>query len=119
MALATVPVPFYLGQPEFAPVLRLAFFELLLGSVFVTEGGGWMLTLWVGLGAVQIAVWSALLWLGVRLLWVGLRRAPTPILRSAAAVAIAAALGAASLFPIYDTALSSTRDRSSLLQIFE
>jgi hypothetical protein len=119
VALLTAPVPFYIGQVELAPVLRLAFFTLLLGSVFATEGGGWMLALWVGLGVVQTAVWTSLLWLAVRLLWIGLRRAPAQVLRPAVALAVVLAIGLASWFPIYDTALSSTHDRSSLLQIFQ
>jgi hypothetical protein len=119
VALITVPVPFYLAQPELAPVLRLAFFTLLFGGVLVVEGGGWLLTLSTGMGVLQTLVWCGVLWLAVRIVRAGLRRAPTSSVRSAATAAVALGLVLASLFPIYDTALSSTRDRSSVLQIFE
>jgi hypothetical protein len=118
VALVTVPVPFYLGQAELAPTLRLAFFTALLGSVVAAEGGGLLAAL-AGVGMLQTAIWATVLWFATRLPLVAVRRAPTPALRSAAAAAVVVALAVASLFPIYDTGLSSTRDRSSILQLFQ
>ena len=36
-ALLAAPIPFYLGEPELAPVVRLAFLSALVASVFVAE----------------------------------------------------------------------------------
>ena len=117
-ALVALPVPFYLGEPEQAPVLRLVFLTGLLGSVLFAEGGGTLATL-VGIGLLQVIAWAGALFLVASLVARMLVRIHAPAMRGAVAVAIALGLIAASLTQIYDTPLSSTRTRSSLLQIFE
>jgi len=53
-ALATMPVPFYLGEIEWAPVLRLGFLTSLLSLVLAAEGGRTLI--WIaGLGIIQTA----------------------------------------------------------------
>lgn len=118
VALVTLPVPFYLGDPELAPLLRLAFLTGLMGAVLAAEGGG-TLTLLVGVGVFQLLLFAGLLWLAAALLAWGIQRLRAPAARSAVVVAIAIALFAVSLAEIYQTPLSSTRPRSNLTQIFE
>jgi hypothetical protein len=113
-ALLTLPVPFYLGEPELAPVLRLAFLTGLVTMVFAAEGGGVTASL-AGIGGVQVLAWAALLFgAAAAIARVGSARA-----RTAIAVAISLALLAASFTERYDTPLSSTRSRSNLLQLFQ
>ncbi len=118
MAVLTFPVPYYLGEPELAPVQRLAFLSALIGAIAVAEGGGTIVTLAV-LGLVQTLLFG----LGVFALATAASRAlatiPTNGLRSAVTVSIAAVLIAGSFLEIYDTALSSTRPRSSVLHLYE
>ena len=113
-ALLTVPVPFYLGQPETAPVLRLAFLTGLLCSVAVAEGGRVLLTL-CGLGFVQLLAWTALLRVGAGLV---VRVSPDAA-RTPVALALVVGLCVVSTFEIYETALSSTRLYSSVWHLFE
>lgn len=117
-ALCLLPVPYYLGEPEQAPVLRLVFMTGLLAAVLFAEAGG-TLALLVGLGILQVLAWAAALALLTALMARALERVHAPAMRSAVAVAIALGLLAASLTELYDTPLSSTRPRSSLLQLFE
>jgi hypothetical protein len=113
-ALLTLPVPFYLGEPELAPVLRLAFLTGLVASVFAAEGGG-VTALLAGLGLVQGLAWSVLLFAAAAAIaQVGSARA-----RAAIAAALSLALLAASFTDRYDTPLSSTRARSNVLQLFQ
>jgi hypothetical protein len=113
-ALLTLPVPFYLGEPELAPVVRLAFLTGLVTTVFAAEGGGVMASL-AGIGWVQLLAWSALLFgAAAAIAQVGSRR-----LRAGIAAALCLALFAASFTERYDTPLSSTRARSNLFQLFQ
>ena len=118
VALLTVPIPFYLGEPELAPVLRLAFITSLMGRVLLAEGGGTLATL-VGLGAAQILVWGGLLFVASALLAWRIDRLRVAPVRIAIVSAIAIGLLGVSLAPIYDTPLSSKRMRSNVLQLFE
>jgi hypothetical protein len=117
-ALLLLPIPFYLGEPEQAPVLRLVFLTGLLCAVMLAEGGGTLAVL-VGLGVLQALLWGGALSLLAALMARTLERVHAPALRTAVVAAIALGLVAASLTELYDTPLSSTRPRSSLLQIFE
>jgi hypothetical protein len=113
-ALLTLPVPFYLGEPELAPVVRLLFLTGLVGAVLAADGGGVTATL-AGIGLVQVLFWSALLYgAAAAIARVGSLRA-----RTAIAAAISLALLAASFTERYDTPLSSTRARSNLFQLFQ
>lgn len=117
-ALLVLPIPFYLGEPELAPVLRLSFLTGLLGSVLFAEGGP-TLGLLVGLGVLQVLGWAAALGLVSTVIARTLERVHAPVVRTAVAAVIAAGLVAASLTELYDTPLSSTRPRSSVLHLFE
>lgn len=117
-ALLVLPVPFYLGELELAPVLRLLFLTGLLAGVLLAEGGR-TLALLVGLGLLQALLWATALGLVSALMARTLERVHAPALRSAVAVAIAAGLVAASFTELYDTPLSSTRARSSVLHVLE
>ena len=118
MVLTTLPVPFFLGEPELAPVLRLAFLTGLLGAVLVTEGGSTLAAL-VGLGAAQTLGYGLLLWLSAALVARVLEGFRAPAARGVVLAILAISLFAASLSEIYQTPLSSQRARSSLFQIFE
>ena len=117
-ALLVLPVPFYLGEPETAPVLRLVFLTGLLAAVLLAEGGG-TLALLVGLGILQALAWAGALRLLAALMAHTIERVHAPAMRSAVVAAIALGLLAASLTEIYHTPLSSTRPRSSVLHVFE
>lgn len=118
LALCLLPVPFYLGQAELAPVLRLAFLSGLLGAVWLEEGGD-TLRLILLIGATQILLHGGLLWI---LAW-GVSRAidalRTPAARTAITLALASLLLLASFTELYKTPLSSTRPRSNVLHLFE
>ncbi len=118
VVLTTLPVPFFLGEPELAPVLRLAFLTGLLGAVLVTEGGSTLAAL-VGLGAAQTLGYGLLLWLSAALVARVLEGFRAPAARGVVLAILAISLFAASLSEIYETPLSSHRARSSLFQIFE
>lgn len=113
-ALLALPVPYYLGEPELAPVLRLAFLTGIVASVFAAEGGG-VTALLAGLGLAQLLLWSGLLFAAAAAIaQVGSTRA-----RTAIAALLCLSLLAASLTDRYTTPLSSTRARSNVLQIFQ
>ena len=116
--LLTLPVPFYLGEPELAPVVRLAFLSTLVASVFAAEGGTVAATL-AGIGYVQVFAWAGVLFAAAALIAKGLARVGAAGLRTAIVAAIAIALLGASLTQRYDTPLSSTRARSNLFQLFQ
>src|SRR5262245_65747727 len=65
-ALATMPVPFYLGEVEWAPVMRLAFLTSLLSLVMVAEGGSALIRLCT-LGIMQTALYTGLFMLAAGL----------------------------------------------------
>jgi hypothetical protein len=117
-ALATMPVPFYLGQPEWAPVLRLAFLTSLFTAVMLAEGGRTVI-LFGTLGVVQTAFYAGLFYLAARLVARGVARIGSPPLQVAAVGTAVFLLVASSLLPIYETPLSSARPRSTLWQLFE
>lgn len=118
-AALALPLPYYLGEIESAPWLRLAFFTGIFGRVFVAEGGRGMTGLFFGLGAAQLLVYALLLRLGAGLLARSLFRVGAPGLRKALVAAVALALVGAGFSPLYDTPLSSSRARSNLLGLFE
>jgi len=118
-AALALPLPYYLGEIESAPWLRLAFFTGIFGRVFVAEGGRGMTGLFFGLGMTQLLVYALLLRLGAGRLARSLFRVRAPHVRTALVAAVALALVGAGLSPLYDTPLSSSRGRSSLLGIFE
>lgn len=117
-ALITMPVPFYLGQLEWAPVLRLVFLSALVGAVMIAEGGATTIGLGV-LGIVQSALYTGLFFLAAGLAARGAMRIASPPLRVAAIGSAVFLLLASAQLPIYETGLSSTRVRSNLWQIFE
>ena len=118
-AALALPLPYYLGEIESAPWLRLAFFTGIFGRVFVAEGGRGMTGLFFGLGVAQLLVYALLLRLGAGLLARSLFRVSAPGLRTALVVAVALALVGAGFSPLYDTPLSSSRGHSNLLGLFE
>ena len=113
-----MPVPFYIGELEWAPVLRLGFLTLLFAAVMAAEGGSTVIAM-VALGFVQALVYAGFFRLcadlGARLL---VRFAPEP-LRAAAVGSAVFLLVATAQLPIYETPLSSARARSTLWQLFE
>ena len=114
---AVVPVPFYMGASGFEPPLGVAFLAALASGIWWTEGSGGNTGLFTELAVGQALLYTLLAGLGAapiaRLLW-----ALFPRRAAWAAGLLCAALLCASLFPIYDTPLSSSRPRSSALQLF-
>jgi hypothetical protein len=117
-ALALMPVPFYLGEVEWAPVLRLAFLTALLSLVGAAEGGHALIRI-CALGIVQTAVYCGLFFLAAGLAARGSERIREAPLRTAAVGTVVFLLVASSLLPIYQTPLSSTRLHSDLWHLFE
>jgi hypothetical protein len=117
-ALATMPVPFYVGQVEWAPVLRLAFLTAIFGLVALAEGGR-TLILFSSLGLAQTALYTLGFFLAASLVARAIARLGEPSLRIAAVGTAVFLLFASSLLPIYDTPMSSTRMRSDLWHLFE
>jgi len=113
-----MPVPFYLGEIEWAPVLRLGFLTSLFSLVLAAEGGRaliWITTL----GIVQTALYAGLFFLAAAIVARGVERIAEPPLRVAAVGTAVFLLVASSLLPIYQTPLSSTRLHSDLWHLFE
>jgi hypothetical protein len=117
-ALATVPVAFYLGEVERAPVLRLAFLSSLLSLVLVAEGGRSLAWL-VALGVLQTTLYTGMFFLVADLVSRGVARIREPSLRVAAVGSAVFVLFASSLLPIYQTPMSSTQLYSNLWHLFE
>ena len=117
-ALLTMPVPFYLGAVERAPVLRLLFLSGLLGLVVAAEGGTTTGML-VVLGLLQAAVYAGLFLLAASLVARALARIASEPLRVAAVGTVIFLLAVSAVLPIYETPLSSTRMRSNIFEIFE
>ena len=116
--LATMPVPFYLGEIEWAPVLRLGFLTSLLSLVLAAEGGRTLV--WIaGMGIFQTALYTGLFFLAAALAARGVERIGEPPLRVAAVGTAVFLLVVSSLLPIYQTPLSSTRLHSDLWHLFE
>ena len=117
-AIATMPVPFYVGQAEWAPVLRLAFLSSLFAAVVIAEGGSTP-TLFCTVGLLQTAIYAALFYLAAAVAARATWRFAPPHLRWAVVASAVVLLVAASFLPIYETPLSSTRMRSDLWHLFE
>jgi hypothetical protein len=117
-ALATMPVPFYLGAVEWAPVLRLAFLAALFGAVMVAEGGRTVI-LFGCLGILQTALYAGLFFAAAHLASRAIQRIGEPFLRVAAVGTAVFLLFASAQLPIYETPLSSTRLYSNLWHLFE
>jgi hypothetical protein len=114
---AALPVPFYMGASGLEPPLGVAFLAVLAGGIWLAEGGAGTTALFAGLAIVQALVYALLTgllarWLARLLFAWAPRRAPWGV------AVLCAGLLAAALFPIYDTPLSSSRPRSSVLQLF-
>jgi hypothetical protein len=117
-ALATMPVPFYLGTVEWAPVLRLAFLASLFSAVMLAEGGRTAI-LFGCLGILQTALYAGLFFLAAHLASRAIERIGEPPLRVAAVGTAVFLLFASAQLPIYETPLSSTRLYSNLWHLFE
>jgi hypothetical protein len=117
-ALATMPVPFYLGEVEWAPVMRLAFLTSLLSLVLVAEGGSALIRICT-LGTMQTALYAGLFMLAAGLAARGMMRIREVPLRIAAVGTAVFLLFASATLPIYQTPLSSARLHSTLWQLFE
>ena len=116
--LATMPVPFFLGEIEWAPVLRLAFLSSLFWLVLIAEGGRTVI-LFATLGLVQMVLYTSLFFLAASLAARAFARIQEPPLRIAAVGTAMFLLVASSLLPIYETPLSSSRMHSNLWHLFE
>lgn len=113
-----LPVPFYMGASGMEPPLGVAFLAGLAGGIWWTEGGAGTTALFAGLALGQALGYALLTGLlaaaSVRLAFAWApRRAPWGVALLCAALLVAA------LFPIYDTPLSSRRERSSVLELFD
>ena len=117
-AAAALPLPWYLGEMESAPLARLAFFTSLVGSVLAVEGGR-TTALIFALGLAQTVAWGAALRLVAALVARALAGLRSPAWRTTIVAALAIGMIGAALLPIYRTPLSSQRARSSLLGIFD
>lgn len=117
VAFATLPLPYFLPEGESAPALRLLFLTGLMSAVYIAEGAGPLIAIW-GMAVLQLLLWTALLFLGAALAARLLSTVPS-WLRATVAVSLALILLTLSLSEIYQTPLSSTRLRSSILHIFE
>lgn len=117
-ALLVMPVPFYLAEVEWAPVLRLAFLSSLFGAVALAEGGAKVAGL-MTMGLIQTLAYLGLFWLAAGLAAQLFARIASPPLRVAAVGTVIFLLFTSSLLPIYETPLSSTRLRSTLWQLFD
>ncbi len=113
-----MPVPFYLGEVEWAPVLRLAFLSSLLSLVVVAEGGR-SAGMIAAIGMMQIAIYTTLFFLAAGLAARLVERIAEPPLRVAAVGTAVFLLVVSGLLPIYETPLSSTRLHSDLWHLFE
>src|SRR5262245_28561148 len=113
-----MPVPFYLGEVEWAPVMRLAFMTSLLSLVAVAEGGHAVIRTCT-LGILQTAAYTGLIFLAAGLAASGIARIREAPLRVAAVGTAVFLLLASSMLPIYETPLSGTRLHSDLWHLFE
>ena len=116
--LFTVPVPYYLGGFEVAPVVRLLFLATLVSGVLLTEGASGMQG---PLGALAVGLallWTALLY-GASALLVRPAARPTGTVSVPLVAGATLALLALSLLPLYRTSLSSVSAVSNLLGLFD
>jgi hypothetical protein len=117
--LLTVPVPYYLGGFELAPVARLLLFAGLVLAVVATEGAAGYQGVFALLAAVQAILWPLLLLLAARLGAAALQRLVPEHLRAAVLAGAVASLLAVAFLPIYSTELSSRGARSSLAGLLD
>ncbi len=116
---ATVPVPYLLGAVEVAPPLRLTFFSLMIAGARIFEGaGGWVWTTLVALTLVQSALYAAALLAPATLVSRLFSTISNRHRRLAMIAAVASVFLVTSLFPFYETPVSSVTQHSNLLQIF-
>ena len=113
-----MPVPFYLGEVEWAPVLRLAFLGALFGAVMLAEGGRTVILLGC-LGILQTAMYAGLFFAAAHVVSRMIARIGEPPYRVAAVGTVVFLLFASAQLPIYETPLSSTRLHSNLWHLFE
>jgi hypothetical protein len=119
VAVIALPLPWYLGEVERAPLVRLAFFTGIFGRVMLAEGATGTTRLFFGLGVAQLVLYATAVRLLAALVARALAGLRSPALRTLAVAGLAMALLGAGLLPIYDTPLSSHRARSSLLGVFD
>ena len=115
--LIALPVPYYIGDTELAPPLRLIFLTGLYAGIALEEGLAGATAIFAQVAAGTVAVYLALL-LGAaavlsRLIW----RLKADVARRACVLVLGGLLLGASLFEIYDTPLSSSRMRSSIRHV--
>ena len=113
-----MPVPFFLGSMEWSPVIRLAFFAGLLGTLMIADGS-MVTTTFALLAIVQTGIYVGLFYVAASFAVKGIGRIGSPPTQLAAVGTIIFLLGVSSLLPIYDTPLSSSRARSTIWHIFE
>jgi hypothetical protein len=116
---ATLPVPFFVTAPGFAPTLRIAFLALLLGAVYVSDGGPGVTAMMTVFPVVQTVVYGALLYLLARLVAGLVERVASPRFRPLLALGLVAVLVGASFFEIYRTPHSSGGPYSNLVHLLE
>ncbi len=117
--LLTLPVPYYLGAVEVAPVARLLFLSGLVLGVVATEGVAGYQGAFAGLAAVQSLLWPLLLLALARILVRVLERGVPARWRAGTLGLALLALGIVGLLPIYSTELSSQGASSSLVQLLD
>ncbi len=119
LMFCTAPVPYMLGVVETAPPIRLLLFTALTVAVRFSEGsGGYVWTIFILLGVVQIALYAVGLYYCASLVSRTVARA-TPLRRGAAVAAIAIVVVVIAVsYPIYETPMSSQSIHSTLLQVF-
>ena len=60
-AVIALPLPWYLGEVERAPLVRLAFFTGIFGRVMLAEGATGTTRLFFGLGVAQLVLYATAL----------------------------------------------------------
>ena len=117
----TAPVPYMLGGIEIAPIIRLAFFASLTIVAHIFEGsGGSNWSAFIALGAVQ----TLLYFLGFYAIAALVSRFLLARFSSTIRAGVVAAIGATTLitfsvFPLYETPISSTSMYSTLLEVLQ
>ena len=119
VALFTVPVPYYLGGFEIAPVARLLFLTAIIQAVVATEGAAGYQGTFALLSGAQSVLWLLALYGGAALLAFCVHRFAHEAARAAVVALLAAALLVASLFEIYQTPMSSHSAHSNLAGLFD
>ncbi|MFQ5698944.1 MAG: hypothetical protein ACE5IL_11750 [Myxococcota bacterium] len=110
----TLPVPIYIGAVEWVPVARLWLLASLILGVVATEGANGFQGALAGLAAAEALLWPLVLYgISALCIW-GLQRSVPARARIWVLGGLTASLLAISLFPIYQTPLSSHRIHSNL-----